>query len=71
MRQDGGPPPGEPLVLWQPPEDEGGLAVDVDPMLCRCRNHACLTAWSLPQAPRGCGCVLAAVRADRPQPVRD
>ena len=35
IRQDGGPPPGEPLVLWQPPEGETGAAVDVDPMLTR------------------------------------
>lgn len=35
QRQDGGPPPGEPLVLWQPPEGEAGAIVDVDPMLTR------------------------------------
>lgn len=35
LSQDGGPPPGEPLVLWQPPEGEAGPMVDVDPMLTR------------------------------------
>lgn len=33
--QDGGPPPGEPLVLWRPPEGVSGAPIDVDPQLTR------------------------------------
>ncbi len=35
LAQDDGPPPGEPLVLWQPPPGDPGKAVEVDPVLCR------------------------------------
>lgn len=35
LLQDGGPPPGEPLVLWKAPEDSGGGIIDVDPQLTR------------------------------------